>query len=60
MDAAAATKAYTLTAVYTRLLESALAYFDTTAPDTAYTQMDDFLGSDVDVVYIARLYSLHA
>ena len=60
VDAAAATKAYTLTAVYSRHQESAQAFIDQTAPATAYTKMDDFLGSDVDVVYIASPNSLHA
>lgn len=60
VDAAAATKAYTLTAVYSRHQESAQTFIDQTAPATAYTKMDDFLGSDVDVVYIASPNSLHA
>ena len=51
--AAMATKAYQLTAVYSRHQESAQSFIDSTAPATAYTTMDAFLGSDIDVVYIA-------
>lgn len=42
VDAAAATKAYTLTAVYSRHQESAQAFIDQTAPATAYNQNGRF------------------
>ena len=60
ITAAHRTGMYRLTAVYSRHAETAQHFIAESAPAQAYTDMEAFLGSDIDVVYVASPNSLHA
>ena len=59
IKAAHSTGNYQLAAVYSRTLASAERFVQNYENTAVYTEMLDFLSSDIDVVYIASPNSLH-
>ena len=59
IKAAHSTGDYQLAAVYSRTLTSAERFVQNYENTAVYTEMLDFLSSDIDVVYIASPNSLH-
>ncbi|BDR57215.1 Gfo/Idh/MocA family protein [Xylocopilactobacillus apis] len=59
VEAAQEKNQFSLTAVYSRHLESGQRLVDEFGQGTAFTDLEQFLSSDIDVVYIASPNSLH-
>ena len=59
VKAAHSTKEYQLTTVYSRTIQAAQAFASHYENVDCYTDMADFLTSDIDIIYIASPNSLH-
>ena len=59
VETAQSTKRYSLEAVYSRHLESALSFSEDYSEVSVYDDMDEFLAHDMDIVYIASPNAVH-